>query len=89
MVYNTQKENFFNQTVGIESLSEIVTNPIDILGAAVGAKVGNMLAHKCNHKYKGLMTAIGTIVGFIPIAIMEAKFTKEQKTAEKIASSFQ
>ena len=86
MVYNTHKENFFNQTVGIEALSEIITNPVDILGAAVGAKVGNMLAHKCNHKYKGLMTAIGTIVGFIPIAIMEAKFTKEQKTAEKIAS---
>ena len=32
------------------------------------------------------MTAIGTIIGFIPIAIMEAKFTAEQKKAERIAS---
>lgn len=86
MVVNTQKEHFFDKTIGIETLSEIISNPIDILGTAVGAKIGNMLAQKCNPKYKGLMTALGTIAGFVPIAWMEAYFTKEQKLAEKIST---
>ncbi len=86
MVVNTQRERMYTETVGIEALSETLTNPIDILGAAAGAKAGNILGKNCNPKYKGLMTLAGTILGFIPIAIMEAKFTKEQKQAEKIAS---
>lgn len=86
LVVNTQRERMFEQTVGIESLSETVTNPIDILGAAVGGAIGNALGKKCNAKYAGLATALGTIVGFLPIAIMEAKFTAEQKKAERIAS---
>lgn len=85
MTINTLKERFFEQTVGIEALSEIITNPIDILGTAIGGKIGNTLAKRCNPRYKGLMTAIGTIAGFIPIAVMEAKFTKQQKIAEKIS----
>ena len=32
------------------------------------------------------MTALGTIIGFLPIAVMEAKFTKQQKLAEKISA---
>ena len=76
----------FEQTVGIESLSETVTNPIDIIGSAIGGVVGNLIGKKCNAKYTGLATAIGTIVGFLPIAIMEAKFTAEQKKAERIAT---
>lgn len=86
MVVNTQKENMFNQTVGIEALSEIVTNPVDILGAAIGSKIGNGLAKKCNPKLTPVMTAIGTVAGFVPVALMEAKFTSEQKKAEKIAT---
>lgn len=86
LVVNTQREKMFEQTVGIEALSETVTNPIDILGAAVGGAIGNALGKKCNAKYSGLMTALGTIIGFLPIAVMEAKFTAEQKKAERIAS---
>lgn len=86
LVVNTQRERMLEQTVGIEALSETVTNPIDILGAAVGGAIGNALGKKCNAKYAGFMTALGTIVGFIPIAVMEAKFTAEQKKAERIAS---
>ena len=86
LVVNTQRERMLEQTVGIEALSETVTNPIDILGAAVGGAIGNALGKKCNSKYSGLMTALGTIIGFLPIAIMEAKFTAEQKKAERIAS---
>ena len=87
MVINTQREFLYDQTVGIEVLSEIISNPIDILGTALGAKIGHSLSKKCtNKKLAGMMTAIGTLVGFIPIAMMEAKFTKEQKKAEKISS---
>ncbi len=87
MVVNTQRELLYDQALGIEVLSEIITNPIDILGTAVGAKIGHSLSKRCsNKKLAGMMTALGTIVGFIPIAIMEAKFTKEQKKAEKISS---
>lgn len=86
MVVNTQKEKMLEQTVGIEALSETVTNPVDILGAAVGGAIGNALGKKCNQKYAPLMTALGTIIGFVPVAVMEAKFTSEQKKAEKIAT---
>lgn len=86
MVVNTQREKTLEQTVGIEALSETVTNPIDILGAAIGGAIGNGLGKKCSPKYAPLMTAIGTIAGFVPVAIMEAKFTSEQKKAEKIAT---
>ena len=87
MVVNTQRETLYDQTVGIEVLSEVISNPIDILGTAIGAKIGHSLSKKCsNKKLAGMMTAIGTLVGFIPIAIMEAKFTNEQKKAEKIST---
>ncbi len=87
MVINTQREILYDNTVGIEVLSEIISNPIDILGTALGAKIGHSLSKKCpNKKLGGMMTAIGTLVGFIPIAIMETKFTNEQKKAEKISS---
>ncbi len=87
MVINTHRENMYNQALGIEVLSEIVTNPIDFLGAAAGAKIGHSLSKKCkNKKLAGMMTAIGTVVGFIPVAVMEAKFTKQQKLAEKISA---
>lgn len=86
MVVNTQREKMFEQTVGIEALSEIVTNPIDILGAAAGGAIGKALGKKCNPKFAPLMTALGTIIGFVPVAVMEAKFTSEQKKAEKIAT---
>lgn len=86
MIVNTQRENMFEQTVGIEALSEIVTNPVDIIGAAIGGKIGKELAKKCNPKLAPLMTAIGTVAGFVPVALVEAKFTSEQKKAEKIAT---
>ncbi len=84
---NTLKERMLEQTVGIEALSEIISNPIDIAGAAVGGVIGNKLANKvANKKLKVLMTLLGTAIGFVPVAIMEAKFTNEQKKAEKIAT---
>ena len=86
LVVNTQRENMLKTTTGIETLSEIITNPVDILGAAIGGAIGNALSKKCSSKYAGLMTVLGTIAGFLPIAIMEAKFTAEQKKAERIAS---
>lgn len=87
MVVNTHRERMYDQSIGIEVLSEIITNPVDILGAAAGAKIGNSLAKKCpNKKLAGMMTALGTIIGFLPIAVMEAKFTKQQKLAEKISA---
>ena len=86
LVVNTQKEKLLENTVGIEVLSEIITNPVDIAGAAIGGAIGNAIGKKCNSKYAGIATALGTIIGFIPVAIMEAKFTAEQKKAERIAS---
>ena len=84
---NTLKENMYNQTVGIEVFSETVTNPIDIVGAAIGGKIGHTLSKNCqNKKLSGLMTFIGTLIGFLPVAIMEAKFTNAQKKAEKIGT---
>ena len=86
LVVNTQKEKLLENTVGIEVLSEIITNPVDIAGAAIGGAIGNAIGKKCNSKFAGIATALGTIIGFIPVAIMEAKFTAEQKKAERIAS---
>ena len=82
MVLNNQRENLYNQTVGIESLSETVLGPIDILGTAIGAKIGHTLG-KNSLKHKGLYMGLGAILAFIPVAMIEAFFTKQQKLAEK------
>lgn len=86
-IVNNHKENLYNETVGIESLSEVASNTVDIVATAAGAKLGNCMAKKCNNpKMKGVLTALGAIIGFIPAAITEAKFTQQQKIAEKIAA---
>lgn len=82
MTLNSQREQLYNQTIGIESLSEIVLGPIDILGTAIGAKIGQVLG-KNSAKYKALYMGLGAILSFIPVAMIETFFTKQQKLAEK------
>ena len=87
MVLNNQRERLYEQTVGIESLSETILGPIDILSTALGVKIGSLMTKKLtNHKLSGMFKGIGAVIAFIPAAIAEAKLTKQQKTAEKIAS---
>ena len=87
MALNILKEEVFNQSVGIKSLSETILGPIDIAATAIGGIIGNKLAKKCgNKKIAGFLTGIGAIIAFIPAAIIEAKLTKQQKLSEKIAS---
>lgn len=85
MVLNNQRENLYNQTVGIESLSETILGPIDILGTAIGAKIGHVLG-KNSKNHKGLYMGLGAILAFIPVAMIETFFTKQQKMAEKTAA---
>ncbi len=87
MALNIQKEEVYNQTVGIKSLSETILGPIDIAATAIGGTIGSKLAKKCgDKKIAGFLTGIGAIMAFIPAAIIEAKLTKQQKLSEKIAS---
>lgn len=87
MVLNNHREHLYNQTVGIETLSETVLAPVDILFTAIGGFIGNKLSKLGgNKKLSGLYTGLGAIIGFIPTALAEMAFTKEQKKAEKIAS---
>jgi len=87
IVLNTHRENVYNETIGIKSLSETILGPIDIIATALGAKIGNMMSKKCtNKKLTGLFTGIGAVAAFIPAAVIEAKLTKQQKLAEKIAA---
>ena len=87
MALNIQKEEVYNQTVGIKSLSETILGPIDIIATAIGGTIGNKLAKKCgNTKLKGFLTGIGAVIAFIPAAIIEVKLTKQQKLSEKIAA---
>lgn len=87
MVINKHREELLNNTVGIESFSETILGPIDILSTAIGAFIGNNLAKKVsNPKQTKLFSAIGAILAFIPAAAIEAKLTKEQKLAEKISA---
>lgn len=86
MTINNQREELYNQSVGIKALSETILGPLDILATAAGAKIGNNMAKRCpNKKLSGLFTGLGAVIAFIPAAIIEAKLTKQQKLSEKIA----
>lgn len=87
MVLNKHREEVYNQTVGIKSFSETILGPIDIVATAVGAFIGNGLSKKiANPKNARIFTGLGAMIAFIPAAIIEAKLTKQQKLAEKIAA---
>ena len=87
MVINKQREHLYEQSVGIETLSETILGPIDIAATAIGGTIGSKMAKKCgNKKLSGLFTGLGAIIAFIPAAIIEAKLTKQQKLSEKIAA---
>ncbi len=87
MVLNNHQDKVYEQTVGIKTLSETILSPIDVLATALGAKLGSNLAKKFpNNKHSGLFMGIGAVITFIPAAITEAKLTKQQKSAEKIAA---
>ena len=87
MVINKHREEVYDKTVGIKAFSESILGPIDIISTAIGAFIGNKLALKSgNPKYRRLFTGLGAVVAFIPAAIIEAKLTKQQKLAEKIAA---
>ncbi len=86
MVINTQREELYNQSVGIKALSETILGPIDVLAAAIGGYIGHNMAKKFpDKKLSGLFTGLGAVIAFIPAAITEAKLTKQQKLSEKIA----
>lgn len=85
-VINIQRQHNYDETIGIKTFSETVSAPIDILTTALGAKLGLVLVNKFpNIKHKSLLKIMGALIAFIPAAIAEAKFTKEQKSAEKSA----
>ncbi len=87
MVINKQREHLYEQSVGIETLSETILGPIDIAATAIGGTIGSKMAKKCaNRKLSGVLTGLGAVLAFIPAAIIEAKLTKQQKLSEKIAS---
>ena len=87
MALNNHRENVYESTLGIRTLSEIFIEPVDILATAIGAKIGNILSKKSNNpKLSRILMGLGAVLAFIPAAITEAKLTKEQKTAEKIAA---
>ncbi len=86
-ILNNQRENVYEQTVDVKSLSETILGPLDIVMTAIGAKVGHSMAKACkNKKYSRMFIGLGALLAFIPAAIVEAKLTKEQKKAEKIAA---
>lgn len=83
-VLNIQRENLYNYTVGVKSISESVLGPIDILTTATGEKLGTCIANKINNKkLSGLFKGLGAVIAFIPAAVAEAKLTAVQKRAEK------
>lgn len=85
-VLNTQRENLYNHSVGIKSISETILGPIDILTTAIGGKIGSSFAKKINNKkFTGLFMGLGAIIAFIPAALAEAKLTAVQKRSEKNA----
>lgn len=87
MVINNHRENLYDQSVGIETLSETILGPLDIAATAIGGLIGNRLAKKCpDKKISGLLTGLGAVVAFIPAAFVEAFLTKQQKLSEKIAA---
>ena len=87
MVINKHREEVYDKTVGIKAFSESILGPIDIVSTALGAIIGkNIAKNTANPKYNRLFTGLGAIVAFIPAAIIEAKLTKQQKLAEKIAA---
>ena len=87
MVINKQREHLYEQSVGIETLSETILGPIDIAATAIGGTIGSKMAKKCgNKKLSGLFTGLGAIIAFIPAAIIEERLTKQQKLSEKVAA---
>lgn len=87
MVINKHREEVYNQTVGIKAFSESILGPIDIVATAFGALIGNGLSKLIpGVKNTRLFTGIGAAMAFVPAAIVEAKLTKQQKLAEKIAA---
>ncbi|MCD7740276.1 MAG: hypothetical protein LUH11_02895, partial [Candidatus Gastranaerophilales bacterium] len=87
MVLNTQREELYNQSVGIKALSETILGPVDVASAAIGGVIGHNISKKCpNKKFSGMLTGLGAVIAFIPAAILEAKLTKQQKLSEKIAA---
>ncbi len=87
MIINKHRKNVYEQTVGIKTLSETILGPLDIVATAIGGFLGHLLSKKIsNHKLARVMIGLGAVVAFIPAAIAEAKLTKQQKLAEKIAA---
>lgn len=85
-IINIQRQHNYDETIGIKTFSETVSAPVDILTTALGAKLGSILINKFpNIKHKSILKIIGALIAFIPAAIVERKFTKEQKLAEKSA----
>ncbi len=92
MTLNEHRENVYNQSVGIKSLSETILGPVDIMATAaggfLGAKVASaLLERNPNSKAAGLCKGLGAVITFIPAAILEAKLTKQQKLSEKTAAA--
>ena len=92
MVLNKHRENIYNQSVGIKSLSETILGPVDIIATAAGGFLGSKLAEFLLHKnqknkFSGLLKGLGAVITFIPAAILEAKLTKQQKLSEKTATA--
>ena len=93
MVLNEHRENVYEQSVGIKSLSETILGPVDILATAAGGFLGTKIADtvfkgaESNKKLKGICQGLGAVLTFIPAAILEAKLTKKQKLSEKVGTS--
>jgi len=92
MALNEQRENVYEQSVGIKTFSETVLGPVDIAAAAIGGVLGSKLAaillkQNPNNKAAGLCKGLGAVLTYIPAAILEAQLTKQQKLSEKTGTA--
>ncbi|MDD3237608.1 MAG: hypothetical protein PHV37_05865 [Candidatus Gastranaerophilales bacterium] len=87
MTINSVEDNNQKLSESIEALSEIALAPIEIASTAIGGFLGDKLAKTVKAtKCKGLYTALGAVVGFIPSALAEIYTTGQQRQALRISS---
>ncbi len=86
MTINKVANNNQKFSESLETLTEILVNPLELgctaLGAVLGKSASNIVA---KGKYPTLFKALGALIGFIPAAAAEYIMTGKQKKALKVA----
>lgn len=71
----------------VETISEIILAPVEILSTFVGAKLGDKIAKAVKtERYAKLLTGLGAVVLFIPAALSEYYLTAMQRNSLRISS---